>query len=90
MSNLIKTKAIRYGNKTESDVNFWVERFGEKDAIFAFSANYGSGESTFQLRLVPDDYETIIKGMLQSNRDAAVLAIGKALATTFEPQDAKD
>jgi len=84
MDEQLKTKALRVGTRREGDLHYRVKGWHEKYAVLSFLANYGRGTSSFEMWLEPADYETIIRGMLEANRDAAVLAIGKALATTFD------
>ncbi|HHV70762.1 MAG TPA: hypothetical protein GXX48_24525 [Ochrobactrum intermedium] len=86
----LKTKALRTGTRREGDLFYRVVGWREKYALLSFSANYGHGTSTFQMWLKPSDFENIIRGMLEANRDAAVLAIGNALAATFEPTAEKE
>lgn len=85
MDEKLKSKFLRAGTGGESQVSFWVSDY-RKMPCLSFYARYGHGHSWFHMNIDTKDYETIIRGMLEANRDAAVLAIGKALASTFEPE----
>lgn len=85
MQQVLKSKAYRAGDGSTRGVRYWLNGWDKKQPVISFSANYGRGTSSFSITVETADYETIIKGMLEADRDAAVLAIGKALTTTFEP-----
>ncbi|GAA5657093.1 hypothetical protein Brsp06_03467 [Brucella sp. NBRC 13694] len=90
MDKYLVSQVRRQGTGRYGDVRYTVYGYHEKYATLSFSANYGGGTSNFSIWIEPVDFETLIKGMLETDRDAAVLAIGKALATTFEPKDIKE